>query len=658
MAQKKNKKKKSPKPAANAAKSRQPGLFGGGFDPTSPLYRRNMEAMRSHYPELAEQVARCPFSGRYRLEPSARKDGTPNLYCVEGDFYYYDNQDPIADAKKQLEQLKLRNAKLALCLGTGLGYELVYFGVDFVIPANTQALLVLEKDLELFKLACHCSDMSKMLVNPSVFFLVGATPEQFYVPLKNAIKNNMWYLYMRTLKPFFHLSSLRLAKDYYLGAIRTVNEASAHSVLDFGNCPDDSLIGIENMLLNLATIIRNPGVDRLYGAFKGKPAIIASTGPSLNKNKHLLKGLEDKALLLCPDASLPILLDMGVRPHLVTSLERVIHVTHFFKNLTEEQLSETYLAACPVIRKEVYDLYRGPKLIVYRNLDHFKWLEVERGILDIKASSGNMAFKIAAAMGCDPIILIGQDLSFTSDGATHASGNLFGEKQAGMFYEMITVPGNDGNPVQTNSTFFSFLKGYEVDVAEYQGACVNATEGGALIQGTKIMTFAEAIERYLSEDYQPLQRLQGYLTPPDEAAALATAQQVMDNIDRTAGELARIGQICREGLTYLEEAAPGLSGVSQAQAQAVLSKVMDFRKRCAVDYHTWQLFFTHVIQSFTINFEMTLHTIPDAFPQPAEALAETALRHKEWFATINSLANVCRDTLLRHRQLLGFDFNL
>ena len=658
MVQKKNKKKKPQKPGVIAGQRRQGELVRDGFNPAAPYYRKNMEALRARYPELAEKVTRCPFSGRYRIEPSGRRDGAPNLYCTEGDFYYYDNSDPIADARQQLEQLKLSNAKLALCLGVGLGYELTHFVANLAASVNTIAILVIERDLELFKLACHYSDMSKLITSPSLFFLVGAEPELLYVPLKNTIKSNQWYLLGRALKPFYHLSSLRLAKDYYLGAIRTVNEASAHSVLDFGNCPDDSLIGIENMLLNLATIIRNPGVDRLYGAFKGKPAIIASTGPSLNKNKHLLKGLEDKALLLCPDASLPILLDMGVRPHLVTSLERVLQVTHFFKNLTEDQLSETYLAACPVIRKEAYDLYHGPKLIVYRNLDHFKWLEVERGILDIKASAGNMAFKIAAAIGCDPIILIGQDLSFTRDGLTHAAGSRFGEKQAWLLNDLITVPGNDGLPVQTNEIFFNFLKGYEVDIAEYRGACVNATEGGAFIQGTQVMTFAEAIERYMGEDYFPLQLLQSRLTPPDEATALTTARQVMGNIDRTAGELAKISQVCRDGLAYLAEAAPGLTGVSQAQAQAVLSKVIDFRKRCAADHHTWQLFFTHVIQSFTINFEITQHAIPDAYTQPAEAVAHAALRHEEWFATINSLANVCRDTLLRHRQLLGFDFNL
>ncbi|MCL2766154.1 MAG: DUF115 domain-containing protein [Peptococcaceae bacterium] len=656
MAQNKKKKKKSPKSGTTAFRKLQPELFSDQFHTTTPFYRKNMEALRNHYPKLAEQISHYPFTGSYRVEASARLDGTPNLYCVEGGFYYYDNQDPILDAKKQLETLQLNNAKMALCLGIGLGFELVHFAIDFSEQTNTQVLLVIEKDLELFKLACCYSDLSKLLVKPNVFFLIGCQQDQLYVPLKSAIKTNSWYLFLRAFKPFYHLSSLRLAKNYYLAAIRNVNEAAVHSVVDFGNCPEDSLIGIENMLANMSVIVRNPGIDRLFGAFSGKPAIVAATGPSLNKNKHLLKSLDKKALLLCPDASLPILLDIGVRPHLVTSLERVIATSTFFENLSPEQLTETYLAACPVVRKETYDLFHGPKVIVYRNLDHFKWLEIERGILDIKASSGNMAFKIAAAMGCDPIILIGQDLAFSREGATHAAGNIFGEKQEGMLHDILTVQGNDGQPIQTNSTLYSFLKGYEVDVAEYSGDCVNATEGGAYIQGTKVMPLAEAIDRYLNDEYHPLNTLQSHLAPPDEAATIKTAEQLMANIDRTVGELAKINQLCRDGLAYLDGAAPGLNGSSQAQAQSVLSKVHTYKNQCRADHHTYQLFFTHVIQSFTIKFEMSLHAIPDTHPQPAAAIAETALRHREWFETISKLANVCGDTLQKYRELLYFDF--
>ena len=199
---------------------------------------------------------------------------------------------------------------------------------------------------------------------------------------------------------------MKLHKEYYLNALKQLRESGAHQVLHFGNDPKDSLIGVENMLNNLNEIISNPGINLLFDKFKKKPAVIVSTGPSLNKNKHLLKGLEKKALLIAPDASLKIMLAMGVKPHMVVALERTMGIYKMFDGLKEEDVNNVYLAACPVIDKRLYEAYPGPRIIVYRNFDHFKWLGIDKGILDIQLSAGNMAFKIAAALGCDPIILI------------------------------------------------------------------------------------------------------------------------------------------------------------------------------------------------------------------------------------------------------------
>jgi len=636
-------------------------LFSDSFHTTTHFYRNNMKALKEHYPGLARQLEQCPFTPRYRVVPSLRPDGTPNLYCAEKDLLYYDNADPLLDAKLQLEMLHLKNAKLALFLGVGLGYELIHFAMDTAGTVNTKVIIIIEKDLELFKLACCYTDLTTLIAHPMTFFLIGASENELYVPLKNKLKENGWFIYLRTLKPLYHPSSLRLEKDYYLAALKVIRDASLHSVTEFGNCPEDSLIGVENMLANLPVIIRNPGVNQLFGSFRNKPAIVVATGPSLNKNKHLLKGLEKRALIISVDASLKILLEMGVRPHLVTALERVIEVTRFFRDIPPGELDDVYLAACPVIRREVYDIYSGPKVIVYRAFDHFKWLGVDRGMLNIKASSGNMAFKIAAALGCDPIILVGQDLAFSREGATHASGHALGEKQDAFYKGVLEVPGNDGRPIQTSDTLYGFLKGYEVDLAEYEGTCVNATEGGAFIQGTRVMPLAEAIDRYLREEFDPLETIRRRLQPPDEAKNKETVRQVLVKIDRTVGELEKIAGICKDSMTMIKEAEPllaqaGAGRNSIDQVKEFMAKIYEQKRNCTLDYDTFQLFFMHVIQSFNIKFEMEMQAVPGLHDNEAGALAETALRHTEWFSTIGRLADTCRKTLLKYRELLYFDF--
>jgi len=84
-----------------------------------------------------------------------------------------------------------------------------------------------------------------------------------------------------------------------------------------------------------------------------------ATGPSLNKNIHLLKGLENKAVICAVDASLRVMRRHNLKPHLVTSLERVLPTAKLFEGLTKEDVEGVYLSACPVIRPETYANFPG-----------------------------------------------------------------------------------------------------------------------------------------------------------------------------------------------------------------------------------------------------------------------------------------------------------
>src|SRR5690606_5350222 len=96
---------------------------------------------------------------------------------------------------------------------------------------------------------------------------------------------------------------------------------------------EDSLMGFRNVIENLAFIEQTPGIDRLQNQFRNIPAIVIATGPSLTKSLPLLKELQNKALLLSVDASFKILLENGIVPHFVASLERDDHPRAFFEKL-------------------------------------------------------------------------------------------------------------------------------------------------------------------------------------------------------------------------------------------------------------------------------------------------------------------------------------
>ncbi|GAG26709.1 unnamed protein product, partial [marine sediment metagenome] len=232
------------------------------------------------------------------------------------------------------------------------------------------------------------------------------------------------------------------------------------------------------------------------------PGVLVASGPSLNKNMHLLRGLRDSSLIISCDASLIPILKRGIRPHLVTSIERTPGVDLFYKGI--DNFSGIYFIALPILVPKTIDAFKGRKFIAYRDYSHFNWLEEEKGALAVGISVANLAFKIFIELGCDPIILIGQDLAYAEDGDTHVKGDIFGSRDEYVLNQpVIELEGNDGKPVKSEKMWEIMKYTYEEDLAAYQGTCINATECGAKILGAKLMPFKDAIEKYCTEEFKP-----------------------------------------------------------------------------------------------------------------------------------------------------------
>lgn len=619
------------------------------------LYHRNLHALKKRYPALVAQITRIKLRN-YRIDyPNGSE--IPNLYLKPLHQFYYDINNPLEDTIKKIDELKLKNSRIAIFLGMGLGYELLCYTQRFAVEQNTVHIAVIEKDPEMLRAAMETIDLCEVIEHPGIELFVGISPEKLYVEFREYLSTQARYLFMKAVNPVYHPSSLMLDKNYYLQSLASFREGAVQVLTCFGNCPDDSIIGLNNMLDNLEEVIKNPGINLLYDYFKGKPAVVVSTGPSLNKNKHLLKDLEDKALIIAPDASLKVLMEMGVRPHMVTSLERDPGIAPLLSGYTPEQLENVYLAACPVLMPECFQVYNGPRVIVCRNFDHFHWMGIDRGMLPIKNSAGNMAFNVAAAMGCDPIILIGQDLAFSRTGETHARGAHYGDKQEYFYSEdrHLEVMGNDGQPILTTNTWFIFLKDYETDIAEYGGKCINSTEGGAYINGTTVMPFADAIQKYIIKDFYPRRHLAEILSSFEVEDARQDKNKVLKVIEDTLSDLEQLLSYCQEGLKTCEKYQSELTSALStpeiinsnllSRLPEIEKEIYSWRQKCDEKHDTFQLFLMHIVQSFMITFQIAMEAIPGKHNDRNLANIEILSCQHEWYAVLYDLILVCLKSL-------------
>ena len=261
-----------------------------------------------------------------------------------------------------------------------------------------------------------------------------------------------------------------------------------------------------------------------------KLPIKAAAGPSLQKNMHLLHEVAGKtkderqktkegrsAVIIAVQTMLKPLLAAGIEPDFVTSLDYNTVSTRFFENL-DSGADHVHLVAQPTANWNVLDVFEGTMSLTHHDFaaklmrDAFP----ARAGLKAGATVAHLSFYLAEFLGCDPIILIGQDLGFV-DGLYYKPGTAIHETwgvELGRFNTLETkeweriarsrlilrkIPDIHGHPMYTEEQFFVYLQQFERDFAASRCRVIDATEGGARKQGVELMTLRAAIDQFCGE---------------------------------------------------------------------------------------------------------------------------------------------------------------
>ncbi|ADD67251.1 protein of unknown function DUF115 [Denitrovibrio acetiphilus DSM 12809] len=606
--------------------------------------KKNFDALKLKYPQLFDKLSAMKPSGRYQVI-NAGNGKHLNLIDHQRKVFYYDKFSPYSPVEKDIIGRQIKIPNLAIFLGCGLFYTAKAYLDNYInkTASGESRLYIIEKDIDSFRTVIQFVDISALILHDGIIFYVDTDPHSIMIDLSARFKQGGIKAFIKAMNFIEDLNSFTAYKDYYINCIRAVKEAAKDTLIFFGNSPLDSLIGIENTFLNIMEIIDNPGVKDLKGVFKGKPGIVVSTGPSLEKNIHLLKGLENKAVICSPDASLQVMRNHGFKPHMVTSLERGPATAKLFDYITPEDTDDVYFAATPVIHQNTYSKWHGKKIIVYRSFATFEWLEIEKGTLDIGPSAGNMAFELLDYLGCNPIILIGQDLAFGKDGNTHATGSRFGNKEdRPHFKDTLMVEGNYQPQIQTMRIWENFRRYFVADISKTSATVINATEGGAKIQGTQIMTFQEAIDKYIDDDVNALDIISGSLNQPDEKEKREYLEKTLEKVNTATDFTKDVQQkfysavlMCNEYFDVIWKNFQETGDYDGKRTKEILDSTSDIMAVCNSQdfYHILM----HYVQSYYIKSVMDIYGVKanakDGRSEQYEVLQVAA----EFFETMHGL---------------------
>lgn len=515
----------------------------------SDILERNLAALRASSPRVCELIRSTPARSDIAFTPTDENVLSATLGAGPAARALGSRRRPLEEARKLTETVDISEAAAVAILGFGLGYHAKLMTQKMKL---TGVVFIFEPDVALLRSVLENIDHSAWIRGHNVCLLTDAEDAASISAASRGVEGLLSLGCKFLTHPADRVrlgASANRFEQRFTEVIKSVRTTVVTTLMQAG-------VTLSNELMNLDRYATAPGLMDLHNVARNRPAIVVSAGPSLRRNIDLLlkPGIRDRFIIIAVQTVLKQLLAKGIKPHYVTALDYHEISKRFYEGLTPADVEGVTLVAeakaNPAITGAFPGLVRFPG---DRFIDEFLGPEITReffarlqaqelpgGIpapaeatLMPGATVAHMAYYLARKLGCDPVILIGQDLGFT-DGQYYSAGAAIhtvwsGELNPFNTLEMmewqriargkyfinvsrvengVSLPSEPnlvkktdilGRPIYADQQMSTYLAQFERDFKADAGrglVTIDATEGGVSKSFTIPMTLADAIERY------------------------------------------------------------------------------------------------------------------------------------------------------------------
>lgn len=474
------------------------------------IYEKNMQAIREHHVRLHEYLETTQPEQSVEIRYEAAEDETLYPVVTKGGLEYRLNSkyNPKEASMQYISQFKKEGSYSVFFLlgfGDGRSIEALAQTLD-----ETMTLIVYEPSVAIFQKTLETFDYTDLLKKKNVYLIV-KSENMLQEYLESGISFNNIRMLRLGILPNYDSIYPKECKHMLETMIYFMNKTKIYRNTIYNFREEFAAHALSNMYDYLWQTDTHYLKKRLAEEdLNDVPAIIVAAGPSLNKNVQELKQAKGKALILVVDAALRAVVNAGITPDLGITIDARVP-ERFFEgiNISAFPFAFEAISKEDIVRKHTgkhfYDDF--PCNIIAKIVMEKKKYCLEE--IPTGGSISTSAFSLVKALGFKKIVFIGQDLAFTG-GQTYNSGLKMEQKEDEQYQKkrvIVQVKGNDGTMLDTDYQMDMYRKWIENEILKLPEdiTVINATEGGAKIEGAKVMTLKEVIDSCTKEiDFEKL----------------------------------------------------------------------------------------------------------------------------------------------------------
>ncbi len=325
---------------------------------------------------------------------------TPNL-LLDGQLLH-NNIDPEKEALDIINTVKNDSVdSIYFVFGIGLGYLF-----KEVFARLKGKIILFEPNKEVLKSVFEIVDFKNELSSSRVRVICDA----------DDILNNILYFYNYSAKVVFLF--LDSYKKYYPEKYKELfyKISKDVSIIEHNYKFTNDYIScfFNQTLQKLDKKIELPDIYRLENKFKNKPAIIVSAGPTLYENIDRLKQYQNNAIIFCVGTAFKVLKENNIKVDFLNIIE--------FNDCTEQlrtyDTSNINFISEPSTHYKFFEREFRRHFLTFsqENLANNWYMNITEQtdkFFEAKGTVSYHALYSAKVLGCNPIILLGQDLAYT-----------------------------------------------------------------------------------------------------------------------------------------------------------------------------------------------------------------------------------------------------